>query len=65
VQSNDYKVWVNINQPRGFYNELIDGDLTGSADEITPHGTDVSHQFLNGKLTATPSRSMSTGRTAR
>jgi len=48
VQSNEYRVRVNIAQPRDFDGNLADGDLTGFASEITPHGTDVSDQTLDG-----------------
>jgi hypothetical protein len=53
VQSNGYKVNVSINQPVEVLEEpppvgelrlLTDGALTGTADEITPRGTDVSQQ---------------------
>jgi hypothetical protein len=53
VQSNGYKVNVSINQPVevsvepppvGEFRLLTDGALTGTADEITPRGTDVSQQ---------------------
>jgi hypothetical protein len=59
VQSNGYKVNVFINQPVevsveplpvGELRLPIDGALTGTADEITPRGTDVSHQQLTGQL---------------
>jgi hypothetical protein len=50
VQSNEYKVRVTIEQPRDPDGNFADGDLSGSADEITPHGTDVSQQILTGKL---------------
>jgi hypothetical protein len=50
-QSNGYKVRVEIAQPR-FNNELVDGDLTGSAQEITPHGTQIADVRLQmGRLT--------------
>jgi hypothetical protein len=50
AQSNGGKVRVNISQPRGFNNELADGDLTGFTHEITPDGTDTSDQSLLGAL---------------
>jgi hypothetical protein len=57
VQSNGFKVAVNITQPTEFplgpngpVVLLTDGPLTGTADEITPRGTDVSHQDLTGQL---------------
>jgi hypothetical protein len=57
VQSNGFRVAVNINQPvetplgpNGPLRLLTDGLLTGTADEITPRGTDVSHQSLTGEL---------------
>jgi hypothetical protein len=54
VQSNGYRVAVDISQPtespNGLVTLLTDGPLTGTADEITPRGTDVSHQQLNGQL---------------
>jgi hypothetical protein len=50
VQSNAYKVRVVIAQQRDFNNNPADGDLTGWASEITPHGTDVSDQHLSGSL---------------
>ena len=51
VQSNQYKVRVVIAQQLDFFNNPADGDLSGWASEITPHGTDVSDQRLSGKLT--------------
>jgi hypothetical protein len=57
VQSNGYRVALDITQPRetqfgpnGPIGLLADGLLTGTADEITPKGTDVSRQSLTGEL---------------
>jgi hypothetical protein len=58
VQSNGYRVNVDITQPVEVSVEPVagqvrlptDGVLTGTAHEITPHGTDVSQQSLNGQL---------------
>jgi len=50
VQSNGYKVVVEITQQKDGRERPEDGDLSGFAHEITPHGTDVSDQLLAGKL---------------
>jgi hypothetical protein len=42
VQSNGYKVQVNIVQTQ-FDNILVDGQLSGTAQEYTPLGTDISN----------------------
>lgn len=46
VQSNNYRVRVNIIQTQ-FDGGPGDGDLTGTAQEFTPHGTDVSDQNIS------------------
>jgi hypothetical protein len=51
-QSNGYTVQVNIEQPR-FDNVVLDGPLSGTAQEYTPHGTDISNPnqtLQDGKL---------------
>jgi hypothetical protein len=47
VQSNNYRVRVDINQSMDGSNNLLDGPLTGSAQEYTPHGTPISNQQLS------------------
>jgi hypothetical protein len=50
VQSNGYRVRVNIVQPVDVNGNPQDGGLAGLASEITPKGTDVSDQHLSGSL---------------
>lgn len=51
-QSNGYTVQVNIDQPKSG-NVVLDGNLTGTAQEFTPLGTDISNpnqRLEDGKL---------------
>ena len=51
VQSNHYRVQLNIEQPRDSHGQLADGKLTGTAQEVTPKGTPQGQTpFQNAQL---------------